>query len=95
MAGELTRGNVEAAARAAAGQAGALKKVADGFSPDPGWAETFDSYKRKLDEAGHTIGGGYDGCKVCMEMAAQLPSLMQKIMAEQQAEGGQPPAPEV
>lgn len=98
MAGEQTQMNVEAAARASAQQAGALKRVADGFSPDPGWAQTFDKFQQEMDAAGHKVGGGWDGCEVCKKMASQLPQLIvqlrQQEQAQQAAKSGGQPAPQ-
>lgn len=89
MSGEMTMAQVESAARASAMQAGAMKRVADGFSPDPGWGETFDAFKQKMDSAGHTVGGGWDDCEVCREMAGQLPSLI-VALRQQEAAAQQP-----
>lgn len=75
-------------------QAGGLRRVADGFSADPKWAVTFDAFEREMDEAGHKVGEGWDGCAVCKKFAADLPNLVVQMMQQQQAEGQQAPPPE-
>ena len=87
MAGEATNQNVRAAARAGAMQAGAMRRIADAFSPDPGVGLTLEQYQQMLDQAGHKVGAGFDGCQVCLQFAGMLPDLIQQLLAQQQ----QPP----
>lgn len=86
MAGEATQQMVEAAAQGSAMQAGALKRVADGFSPNPQWAQTFDAFQKEMDASGHKLGGGWDGCPLCQKMAGQLPQLIVQLRQQEAAQ---------
>lgn len=84
MAGELSNANADAAARAAAMNAGALKRIEDAYAPDPQWAMTLESFQSQMDSAGHTVGGGYDDCPICQQFAGMLPDLLMQVMAPQE-----------
>lgn len=84
MAGEFSIANVEAAARAAAKQAGTLRRIEDAFAPDPSMGMTLKQLQDKFDEAGHKVGDGYDNCEVCQGIAQMLPELIMQAMAPQE-----------
>lgn len=81
MSGEFSLANVEAAARAGALQAGALRRIEDAFAPDPLMGLTLEDLQKQFDEAGHKVGEGYDGCPVCVRMAQELPTMLMQAMA--------------
>ena len=91
MSGEFSLANVEAAARAGALQAGALRRIEDAFAPDPLMGMTLGELQAQFAEAGHKVGGGYDDCAVCQKMAQDLPAMLMQVQQMAAQEQGAPP----
>ena len=72
---------VKAAATAAAMQADALLTIEDQWGGDPAIFGELLGIRNQLDVETHVLGGGFDGCPICMRMLALMPEIVQQALA--------------
>jgi hypothetical protein len=84
VAGERATNLMGVAARAAGRMTGRLERIEDAWAAPEQPRFTPDDLKARLDAAGHRVGGGFDGCKVCVELVNALPSVIGQMAQEPQ-----------
>lgn len=81
MAGEMMEMMVKSATLAAAMQADALATIEDQFGGDPAIFGELLGIRDQLDAEAHVLGGGFDGCPLCMKMLELMPGVVQQALA--------------
>ena len=81
MAGEMVELMVKAATLAAAMQSDALATIEDQFGGDPTIFGELLGIRDQLDAEAHVLGGGFDGCPLCMRMLELMPDIVQQALA--------------